>query len=401
MNALDELLQMDECKKTVGGVRYTPQEIAQQPLAWRQTVDAIRGQAAGLADFMRRALETRSRNVVHLVGAGTSHFVGESVRNLLAQAWPDRIVAPVASTEVVVAPTLATAQSTGLMVSFARSGQSPEGNAALRLVQALRPTAAHLAITCNSHGELAALAGSLGEAGYALVLPDITNDNGLAMTSSYSSMVVAGQALAYLDKLADFAALVERLAEAGAHVLASYAGLAKELAGTGFHRAVYIGNRDLYGVALESHLKMQEMTAGRVLCKAESTLGLRHGPLAALDERTLVVVFLSADRYVRQYEIDLLREIAGRRLGQRRIAVADQATPEITALVDDVVELAPHAAPLPDLHKAPAAIIFPQMLALFRSIAEGLSPDAPSPAGVINRVVQGVNIYPYQDEQEV
>ena len=40
-------------------------------------------------------------------------------------------------------------------------------------------------------------------------------------------------------------------------------------------------------------------------------------------------------------------------------------------------------------------VVFAQMLATLRSLSLGLSPDQPNSAGTVNRVVQGVSIYPY------
>jgi tagatose-6-phosphate ketose/aldose isomerase len=297
---------------------------------------------------------------------------------------------------MVLAPETLLDPRARLMVSFARSGQSPEGNAAMQMVHHLRPDIYQLAVTCNRNGDLAKLVTDLGPQGYALVLPDMTNDQGLAMTSSYSSMVVAAQALADYQEFPAFGQVMEQQATAAEHVLATYADAAREIAAAGFQRAVFIGNRDLFGVALESHLKMQEMTAGRILCKAESTLGLRHGPLAALDENTLVVMFVSSDPYVRRYELDLLRGLAAQGLGRMRVVIADKSDAELDSYAHLVVALTPNAPHLPDLYKAPVAVLFPQMLALFRSLEEGLAPDTPSPGGVIHRVVQGVNIYPYK-----
>jgi tagatose-6-phosphate ketose/aldose isomerase len=394
MHALDALIKLDANEKSRLGAVHTPGEIAQQPQAWRETYEIIAAQQGEVQHFVNSALAQPANSAAHLAGAGTSHFVGESVRNVLAAGW-QTAVSPIASTEIVLSPETLISPQAKLLVSFARSGQSPEGNTALQMVNALRPDIYHLAVTCNRTGELARLAKDLGPQGYAIVLPDMTNDKGLAMTSSYSSMVVAAQVLASLPNLAAYELILQQLVTAGEHVMAHYADEAKRIAGLGFSRAVYIGNRDLYGVALESHLKMQEMTAGRVLCKAESTLGLRHGPMAAMDEQTLVVMFMSSDPYVRQYEMDLLRGIADQKLGQARVVITDHTSADIEACADLVVELAPNRQPISDLYKAPAAIIFPQLLALFRSLAEGLSPDAPSPGGVIHRVVQGVRIYPY------
>lgn len=393
MDALTALLKLNEKEKTERGVVHTPAEIAQQPEAWRQTYAFLDKEATELRSFLQTALGKGSTASVHPVGAGTSHFVGESVRHALSAAWRAAVV-PVASTEIVLSPETLLAPDCRLMISFARSGQSPEGNAALQMVTKLRPDIHHLVVTCNQDGELARLGRELGDKGYCFVLPEMTNDKSLAMTSSFTSMVVAALALGKLGDWSRCGDEIAQMAQAAAGVVTRYADEAERLAGLEFNRAVFIANGDLYGVALESGLKMQEMSAGRVSCKAETTLGLRHGPMAGIDEKTLVVTFLSRDPYIRRYEMDLLAELAARELGLVRVAVADRTDQQIAACVDTVVELSPDQ-PLPDTCKAPVAVVFSQMLALFRSLAEGLSPDAPSPGGVIHRVVQGVRIYPY------
>ncbi|MDI6871503.1 MAG: SIS domain-containing protein [Bacillota bacterium] len=391
MNALQSLLAESDLEKARSkGLAYTPREIAHQPEAWFKTAERVLEEAP-LAGFLRQALEPAGP--VILAGAGTSYYVGTSVRNFLTASWK-RTVLAVPSTEIVLAPDLCLPRDATLMISYARSGQSPEGNAALELARQVRPETAHLAVTCNHEGLLYRLAGGW-PGGFPLLLPEMTNDRGLAMTSSYSSMVVATYGLAFLNEPETYLSLVEKLAVTARRILDAEADAARQIAEMPFARALYVGNRDLFGVAQEAHLKLQEMSAGRVIGKAETTLGLRHGPMASIDDQTLVVVFLSSDPYVRRYELDLLRELKNQGLGMLRVAIDEQADLEVAPLVDHLVELRLGGTPMGDLSRAPAAVIFPQLLALFRSLHEGLLPDAPSPKGVINRVVQGVRIYPY------
>ncbi|MCL6549264.1 MAG: SIS domain-containing protein [Alicyclobacillus sp.] len=393
MNRLRVMLSRDAEDRARRGLSYTPEEIAHQPAAWRSTAAVVKQHAPDLKRLLGASLSTSGP--VCLVGAGTSHFVGMSVRHVLTAAWKRDVLAT-ASTDIVLAPELCLPSDGVLMVSYARSGESPEGNAAVTLARHLRPDMTHLVITCNPGGSLYRLGGEGGERSLSLALPPITCDRGLAMTSSYTSMVVASYGLSLLDDLDTYGFLVDGLAASAERLLEEEADAAWEVATAPFDKAVFVANRDLFGVALESHLKMREMTAGRVMCMAETTLGLRHGPMASLDDNTLVVVFVSSDPYVRRYELDLLRELESHRLGRLRIAIMDGPDPEVSSLVHKVVELRVGPEPLADLYRAPAAVVFPQLLALFRSVHEGLLPDSPSPGGVISRVVRGVSIYPYR-----
>jgi tagatose-6-phosphate ketose/aldose isomerase len=145
-------------------------------------------------------------------------------------------------------------------------------------------------------------------------------------------------------------------------------------------------------VATESALKVLELTAGRIQTMSESALGLRHGPMAAIDEQTLFVAFLSGEERVRRYELDLLEEVGRKHLANTRVAV----TTEPNSAVDDVAEhVLVHTPPLtiPDDYRPPLDVMFGQLLGLFFSLRCGLKPDCPSPSGAISRVVQNVLIH--------
>lgn len=382
MNRLEEILALSESEKLRRGLSDTPREIAHQPEAWRKTAEIILQQAPLLATF-------RPEQIL-FSGAGTSHFIGLSLAGLFRRLG--RQAEAVASTEITVDPADALPPGNFGLVSFARSGNSPEGNQAFDLVSRLRPDAPHLVITCNPEGQLYQLAGQRPGAARVL-LPAMTNDRGLAMTSSYTSMVIAGQGLAHADQPHLFVGYVNRLAEMAQRILSEYPSTLAEVTARRPGRALFLGTGTLLGAATEAHLKVQEMTSGRVMGRAESFLGLRHGPMAMIDPETLVVAFLSSHPARRRYELDLLRELRAKGLGMLTLAVADSAD-GLAGLADLVVEVDPTAnQPLPDDVRPPVYVVVAQLLALFLSLELGLAPDTPS-AGVINRVVQGVTIYP-------
>ncbi len=385
MNPLQEILALSPAQREARGLAHTPGEIAHQPEAWRQTASLVRRHAADLAKFKWAAPR------LVFSGAGTSHYIGLSLEGLFRRTGLPAMA--IASTEIVADPDEALPPEGFGLVSFARSGNSPEGNHAFRLVAGRRPMAPHLVITCNAQGELYRLAGELPGA-VRLLLPAMTNDRGLAMTSSYTSMVVAGQGLALLDHLDTYEAQVERQAAMAQRLLETAPGALAPVAAHKPRRAVFLGTGTLLGAATEASLKVQEMTGGQVVGLAQSFLGLRHGPMAAIDSDTLVVCFVSSAPERRRYELDLVRELRAKQLGQTILAVADSAA-DLTGLADVVVEADPAAggAPLPDDLRPPVYVVAAQILALFLSIEAGLKPDAPSASGVINRVVQGVHIY--------
>ena len=90
---------------------------------------------------------------------------------------------------------------------------------------------------------------------------------------------------------------------AGSSFLSVAPEIAKKAAEIDFPRAVFLGSGSHYGTAIESHLKLQELTNGQVMCSYNTFLDLRHGPKAVINDQTLVVAYLASDRYVNPYEI--------------------------------------------------------------------------------------------------
>lgn len=387
-NALERILaQTDEDAQRLG-TEYMPREVNQQPGAWLSAADFIISKKNEIAEILAQGEQ------IILSGAGTSDYVGRSVETLLRHRL-GKDVKSRPSTDLVTDPEGLFPQKPFVLVSFARSGNSPEGNAAFNLANQLRPEYAHhIVVTCNPEGELARLAKESKTPALLLLMPPETNDKALAMTSSYSSMVVAAQGFAYLDEPETYKSFVEKLADGAKNLLSTAPDALNELAGEAFTRAVFLGSNSLFGAAWEGHLKVQEMTAGKVICKAESMLGLRHGPMAVVHDDTIVVYFLSSDPYVAKYDLDLMREVKAKGIGYKTVAICQKATPQIKEFADLVLE---SNTQLPDDLLAPLFVLPAQLLALFKSLSFGLKPDTPSAGGVINRVVQGVQIYPYND----
>ncbi len=364
---------------------WTGREIAQQPEVWRATaalVDALRPRIDGLT----RAALLDPRTRIVLTGAGTSAYAGQVVAPALA-AHLGRPVEAVATTDIVAAPhTLVVDDRPLLLVSFARSGNSPESVAATDLLDALADVS-HLILTCNAEGELAR---RFADAPHAVVvtLPPESDDQGFAMTSSFTGMALA--ALLAFGVPID----VERLAEAATGVLAGVAEQAEALAADRPQRLVYLGSGALKGLARESALKCLELTGGELIALGESSLGFRHGPKSMLDADTVAVVYISGDPYTAAYDRDLAAELVDA-MGRDRVIVVDAADAPTGARLWPVAR----DADWPDAVWALAAVIPAQAIALASSVARGKTPDNPFPGGEVNRVVQGVVIHPLPAER--
>ncbi len=364
------------------GAAATWPEIRQQPDVWRSVAGIVTTEAPRVRAFLEPLLSQPSLRIV-LTGAGTSAFAGLLLAPALTRALGRRVDA-VATTDIVSNPREVFGEDVPtLLVSFARSGDSPESLAATELAARCLSSVSQLVLTCNPAGRLATEHAATSSS-LVLTMPAEANDRGFAMTSSFTSMVLA--AWLVLVPTADAAAVAEQLAEAAEEVLA-HSDRAASIAERGYDRVVYLGSGALGGLARESALKLLELTAGGVVSYYDTSLGFRHGPKAVLRDGTLAVVFRSADPYTQAYDDDIAEELR-QAIGPENVLVVSG---------DDALEggwSVPGLAGLDDALRALAFVLVAQLLALRFSLRLGRTPDNPFPDGEVNRVVQGVTVHP-------
>ncbi len=355
-------------------------EIGQQPDAWREVAGRTDEHAAA---FLRGVLSRPDLRII-LTGAGSSAFVGDIAAPALRRHLGRRVEA-IATTSIVASPLDHLERHTPtLMVSFGRSGNSPESLATTALADEFVDDVWHLVLTCDRAGQLGrAHAGR--ENSLVVYMPERTNDVGFAMTSSLTSMLLSCLLMLGPAERED----AEALAVAAEHVIGLQPDI-RALAQTKKQRFVYLGSGPLEGLARESALKLLELTAGEVVTYFDSPLGFRHGPKSVLDADTLVVVYVSTDPYTRRYDLDIVGEIRAQ-LGPDGVTVI--STEPIPAAVGNAVVL-PGLQGMDDSSVALAYLVFAQYLALFTSLEYGKTPDNPFPDGEVSRVVRGVTIYP-------
>jgi tagatose-6-phosphate ketose/aldose isomerase len=355
-----------QIERTVTGDSLLAAEIAQQPLLWPTTLDRIIS-AAHLPQ-----LEDRP---VILTGAGTSAYAAAAI----AEGWPGALA--IATTDLLLqsAEEIVMAMpgfpKDGLLVSLARSGDSPESIGVIERVKKLFPAVEHLAIVCNADGRLARVPGSI-------CLDSRTNDRSLAMTASFSNLVLAGLCLLHRSQIAD---VLPGICNRVLNLLPELHAAAQEIAQTCKDRIVFLAS-GMHALMQESSIKVVELTAGRVMPLPESFLGLRHGPLSFARADTPIVCFTSSDRSKRPYEADLLTDLRSRGLGQLAVIGGESEWPH-----DWQVEAC--APDLPDILRTPFEVIFSQLLAYHLSVHSGVDPDNPSPAGVVTRVVRPFRLH--------
>lgn len=371
---------------------YTWTEIFSQPELWKKTYKKFLQESALIKGFLKKVLLKKNLDIV-LTGAGTSAFIGDVLEGSFQKELKITTKA-IATTDLVTNPELYFNETKPLLlVSFARSGNSPESSKAIELAEILCKEVYHLVVTCNNESGL--IDSLKGTNNYLFVLPEEANDKGLAMTASFTSMLLTGFLISKYEKAEELSGEIIRLPEYGNNILNNYSEKLKEVSEMNFERAVFLGSGAIKGIARESHLKLQELTDGKIICKYDSFLGFRHGPKAVVNNKTLLMYLFSNNNYVNKYEYDLVNTINKGRKPAYTIGVMENKTNDLDLslsiiLSDDGKKI--------NEELLPVALILPaQLLGFYKSVSLGFNPDSPSVDGMISRVVEGVKLYEYKN----
>lgn len=363
--------------------KNTYTEIFAQADTWEEVYGLYQERKAEIEKFL--ANFDKDTKVI-FTGAGTSEYVGNIAQDYL-KTHGDFDFESIATTDLVSAPYLhfKKDQKT-LLVSFARSGNSPESLAAVKLGEQIVDDFYNLPITCAYDGKLAVNLKD-DKNSYVFLNPAITNDKGFAMTNSFSSMLLAAL-LIFDTSLEDKKDLVEKLA-AIARDTYEKAEEIEKLVDFDFDRVAYLGSGPLGKLTKEARLKILELTAGDVVTIFDSSMGFRHGPKSFINDKTLVVSFVSANDYTRKYDLDILDEIKADGIAPKIIAVTNED-------VDRDYQFILDSQGVNDAYLAVAYVVIAQLISLITSLRVGNTPDNPSKSHTVNRVVKGVTIHEYK-----
>lgn len=385
MNYLD----LEESELKTLGALETAKEISGQPELWIDIFKKLVIERERISSFMNQALDSVTKII--LTGAGTSAYIGYSVEGAM-QRNTGLTTVSVATTHLVSHPQdYFQPEIPTLLISFARSGDSPESVAAVQLADKFCDNCYHLIVTCNEAGNLASF--DYKSESLVCLLPPDANDKGLAMTGSYTGMLLVALLLSEIDHITEMEKTVETLTNYAEVLLSKKLDVIRNVASGKFKRAVFLGSGPQYGTAMESHLKLQELTDGSIICKNDSYLGFRHGPKAVVNEETLLVYFFSNSENVLRYELDLVNDMANGKKPLKQIGVATQKldVPSIDELI--VLGQPGQLYKVKEEYLAVVTILLGQLIGFYKSLDLGLQPDSPSTTGAISRIVQGVKIY--------
>ena len=382
-----EISKLEDCS----GLN-TAKEIIQQPDTWRESVKNLIKNKIEIKSFIDSFLSKKEFRII-LTGAGTSAFAGEVCEPYLTSLLNKRVEA-IATTDLVASPkSYFIKDMPTLLVSFARSGNSPESVHAVNLANQLVDDLYQVVITCNENGKLAKNTVN-DEKSLLLLMPPQTNDLGFAMTSSFTTMVLNAMAVFNINNIENFSSDVDKLSNSVNDFIENNIEKVTSLANEDFERIVYLGSSTSKGIARESALKVLELTAGKVNASYDTPLGFRHGPKSVVDDETVSVIYISNDEYTRKYDLDLAKEMLAHKKNDKVVIVGDNIEEDILNKADYVFNVENINYNVENKVLLPLQqIIFGQMLSFLKSVNLGITPDNPCPTGEVNRVVQGVILH--------
>ncbi len=363
----------------------TAYEICSQPRIWKTLLNGFDGKKEEIKKFFSKIGLDKDFDII-FTGAGTSEYVGNILEPLL-NLDSEYTFRSVATTDIVNNPTMHLKKDKKtLLISFARSGNSPESLASVNLVNELVDESYHLFITCNEDGELAKIS-KVDEKTFLYMMPEGTNDKSFAMTSSFSSMMLA--AILIFKGTEN---ILEAIETAEKEIDDKYETI-RELANKEHERIIVLGSGAFKGLAQELTLKVLELAAGKAVAKFDTTLGFRHGPKAIVNKNTIVFICNSVCDYAAKYDFGLFEEMYDEKMAN--MLVSYTINPTEISKVSDLCITPKEVKKQTEVTAILTYLLYGQMYSFFKSQSYGLTTDNPFPTGEVNRVVKKFKIHKY------
>ncbi len=264
-----ELFGRPEAEQKRLGYFHTLREICQQPWTWLRTCDRM----IALRDGLRK--DVAGIGSLALTGSGSSEYAAECVCLQLQNELGICTESISGGALLMYGGKILPRGKPGLLVSLARSGDSPESSAAVELLLGTEPEFRHLVVTCNEQGSLAR-AWRAHENVHVITLPAETQDKSLVMTSSFTNLLLAARFIGMLERPDEYRKLCERLSQITKELIRVSFDVLAKIAAADFRRVVFLGSGSRFAASREAALKMLELTAGRVTTLCETYLGFRH-----------------------------------------------------------------------------------------------------------------------------
>ena len=375
----------------------TAKEILQQPKLWKETLENFKKTKNNLEEYLKKIGLNEEFQVI-FTGAGTSEYIG-NILELFLKKNSNLEFKSIGTTEILNNPLNYLKKDRKiLLVSFARSGDSPESVGVVDLINENVKDIYHLFITCNKEGALAKILEENKKA-FLLLMPEKSNDKSFAMTSSFSCMLLSG-ILAFSSNIEKKYEEIEKIIELASKELNRKYEKIKKLAEEDHKRIVILGSGILSGLGQELALKIMELSAGKVVAVNNTTLGFRHGPKSIINEKTIIFNLINESKYAKKYDEDLLEEMKLDEKANKIVVYCINKNEKIEKNADELIFIEKNDNNILDNQLASLFIylVYGQMYAFFKSQYLGNTTDNPFPTGEVNRVVKKFKIYKFEWE---
>ena len=350
-----------------GHTHYMLKEICEQPAVIGRTIAAL-ADRTGRARLPRLPVDPGAVGRIAIVACGTSSHAG-----LVAKYWFERMAGVPTSIEAASEfryrdPAIG---RDCLVIGISQSGETADTLAALRHAKARGcPT---LGVVNQTESAIAREADAVLP---TLAGPEISVASTKAFTAQLAvlgCMAVAvaeargrlapEAALSLMRGFADVPAAIEEVIAAGSQIRS----VARQVAEA--REVMFLGRGVFWPLALEGALKLKEISY--IHAEGHAAGELKHGPLALVDGRVLVVALAPVNPLFEK-TIGNLQEVAAR--GGRIVLVSSHAgiarAPDLAAATIALPECSHLAAPL--LYAVPL-----QLLAYYAALARGTDVDRP------------------------
>lgn len=325
---------------------FTYTEIKSQTLAWQNALDVVRAKAAALKEI------TGHYDQVIFTGCGSTYYLSLAGAALFQQLTGKTARAVPGSELLFNTPTVLNEGKRYLLVAVSRSGTTTE---TIKAVEKFKSEGWGEVIVISNYDETLSRLADLG-----LVLP-AGQEQSVAQTRSFASMYVAVTALCTVAaERTDLLDAMDKLPGVGDRLMAQYETLSRQIGEIlAYDRFYFLGSGIRYGLACEVNLKMKEMT----LTHSEPFhfMEFRHGPMSMAGETAVVVGLLSDNNFAQEQKVLDEMQVKGAR---------------ILALSETQGDIQLRSG-LPEEIRGVLYLPLLQLMAFYRSLAKGLTPDRP------------------------
>lgn len=323
-----------EAAEKSGYAHFMLKEIHEQPKIVRETIlkrVPENGEGIVLDNIKLGKEELDNIDRIYVVACGTAYYAGLIGKHLIEKVCRIPVVSEVASEFRYKDPIL---DERTLLIVVSQSGETADTLEALRIAK--RSGARVLAVV-NAVGS--SIAREADDVFYILAGPEIA----VASTKAYSAQVVAMYILTCHIAVAagkmsksEFKAVKEELYTIPGKIeyILQKESVEKRLAEKykGVRNVFFIGRGLDYLVSQEGSLKLKEIAY--LHSEAYAAGELKHGPIAMIDENTLVVAIAVQEELIEK-TISNIKEVKAR--GAKVMAIAMKGNTKIADVADDVI----------------------------------------------------------------